>query len=46
MFGEWVTRGVGIGVTIFFSVFALLVCCGIVVGLCALFAGVLREDDR
>ena len=46
MFATWVTNGVGIGVTIFFAVFTLLVLAGVVVGFLALGAKVFEDDEK
>lgn len=46
MFVEWVTAGVGFGISAFFAVFAFAVCAGIAVGMVALIASVLQGGDK
>ena len=45
MFAQWVTNGVGIGVTIFFAVFTVLVLAAVILGMLGLGVKAMKEAD-
>ena len=45
MLGEWVTRGVGAGVTIFCAVFTVAVIAAVLLGLLGIGVRILKEVD-
>jgi len=45
MFAQWVTNGVGIGVTIFFAVFTVMALAAVILGLLGLGVKAMKEAD-